>query len=52
MGKLRSYVKEHRTDESIRIRYHKHPKNLKVIEEFVVDKNMEEYILKEKELGE
>jgi len=31
MGKLRAYVKEHRVDEAIRIRHHKHPKTLNII---------------------
>jgi hypothetical protein len=48
MGKLRTYVKEHRVDEAIRIRHHKHPKTLNIIEQFEIDKAMEDYIKRER----
>lgn len=52
MGKLRNFVKQHRVDETARIRHHKHPKTLKIIQQFNIDASMQEYIANEKVIAE
>lgn len=48
MGKLRAYVKDHRKDEAARIRHHKHPQTLNIIEQFEIDNDMQDYIKRER----
>ena len=49
MGKLRTFVKAHRVDETARIRHHKHPRNLRIIEDYKIDTKMEEFLFQELE---